>query len=190
MIVVDSLISHIEGDENSSVEMRAFMRHNRHLANLGAGVVVIHHSGKGESSKQYGGSSDIKASVDVAYEVEGVGDPTRLEGLDLKAFKSRFATRQRLRLRFEGSRFYSDEPALVKTNAENLRDLLIAHPGINARDFHSLAVVHKLGRDRARKFLADGRENETIRCSGGAQNAQLHTWVGSRNSHFDGGLPG
>lgn len=187
MIIVDSLISFIDGDENSAVEMRAFMRQPRQLASLGAGVVVIHHSGKAESSKQYRGSSDIKASVDVAYEVEGLGDPTRLERLILKAFKSRFATRQRLSLRFDGSQFFFDEPAgPTKSNREKLRDLLIANPAIKAAGFYSLSVARGLGRDRARAFLTEGRTNGVIRVTPGPNNAQFHTWIGLENGTQNG----
>jgi hypothetical protein len=127
LIVIDALISNLDGDENSSVDIRAFMRQPRRLAGLGCAVGILHNAGKGESSKQFRGSSDIKASVDVAYEIEGFGDPTRLERLKLTAFKSRFATRQTIDLKFDGSRFSSEQPdGPCQTVTEQLRDLLIA----------------------------------------------------------------
>src|SRR5262249_3356615 len=57
LIIYDSLIEFNPGSEQSSTETRAFMRLLRNLANLGATVVILHHTGKAESSKQYRGSS-------------------------------------------------------------------------------------------------------------------------------------
>jgi hypothetical protein len=67
VIIYDSLIEFHPGSEQSSTETRAFMRFFRTLANLGATVIVLHHTGKAETAKQYRGSSDIKAAVDTAY---------------------------------------------------------------------------------------------------------------------------
>jgi hypothetical protein len=143
-------------------------------------VVILHHAGKGESSKKFRGSSDIKASVDVAYEIEGFGDPTRLDRLKLTAFKCRFATQQVIELKYDGARFSSGVPASPgKSVTEQLRDLLIDHPGIKMADFCSLAVAHHLGRDRARAFLTVGKSSGTISLTGGANNAQYHTWSGA-----------
>lgn len=180
LIVVDSLISFLEADENDAVIVRKFMRQLRQLATLGAGVIIQHHAGK-DSSKKYRGSSDIKASVDVAYELDGIGDPTKLDGVVMVAFKARFSVRQRLNLRFDGHKFWSDGPERpCKTVTEQLRDLLIANPGIKSGAFERLAGDHKLGRDRARAFLINGRRQETIEISEGPNNALLHTWVGAK----------
>ena len=181
LVIVDSAIAFIEGNENESAVMRAFMRQNRRLAHLGAGVVIIHHNGKAESAKKYRGSSELKAALDVAYEIQGSGDPTRLKQLSLKAFKSRFATRPCITLRFDGRQFHSDEcQRSSRTNADRLRDLLIANAGIKSAEFFlpALAARHGLGRDRARLFLVEGRNAGTIKSSEGPKNAQFLTWVG------------
>jgi hypothetical protein len=61
----------------------------RRLADMGAAVIVLHHSGKGESARDYRGSSDIKAAIDVGYLLTNMGDGG-LDRLRLKAFKTRF----------------------------------------------------------------------------------------------------
>lgn len=42
----------------------------RNLAAAGATVLIIHHTGKGDGTKEYRGSSDIVAAVDAAFVVE------------------------------------------------------------------------------------------------------------------------
>ena len=50
LLVWDSLIDFHDGDEQSASETRAFMKHFRALANLGATVLVLHHTGKTATS--------------------------------------------------------------------------------------------------------------------------------------------
>ena len=102
LIIYDSLIEFHSGSEQSSTETRSFMRHFRHLANLGASVIFLHHSGKADTSKQYRGSSDIKAAVDTAYALvrtsQGVAE---LGDLALTCFKGRLAPGQNFSMKFK-----------------------------------------------------------------------------------------
>jgi hypothetical protein len=186
LVVVDSLVAFFEGDENSSNAIRTWMKSARALADLGAGVVVVHHNGKAETAKKYRGSSDIKAAVDVAWEIEGIGDPAAFERVRLTPFKSRFTTRPRIQLSFHSGRFYRDDEhdGPAKSNSERLRDLLIANPGIKTADFQALAVTHGLGRDRARTFLIEGKREGIVACSNGSKNAQYFTWKGVESRDF------
>lgn len=72
LIVIDSFISFHPGDENDAAETRQFMQGFRKLADMGATVIFTHHTGKSETSKDYRGSSDIKASVDVGYNLSNL----------------------------------------------------------------------------------------------------------------------
>jgi hypothetical protein len=90
LIVVDSLIAFIGGDENDALIMRAFTNQARKLADLGATVVVIHHDGKAETARDFRGSSDFKASFDQAFHVSDVGPDTKLDRIKLRCFKSRY----------------------------------------------------------------------------------------------------
>ncbi len=89
LVIVDSLAAFLRADENEAQAMRAFLDQARALANFGACVVVIHHSGKADSAKDYRGSSDFKAAVDAAFHVSNYGPEGRLGLLKLRCYKSR-----------------------------------------------------------------------------------------------------
>jgi hypothetical protein len=178
LIVVDSLVSFHGGDENDASETRIYMQGFRRLADLGATIIVLHHTGKSESSKEYRGSSDIKASVDVAYHLANIGgDPSRLELLRLKAFKARFIVQAETIFRCTDGRFTVDGRNASKTVSELLREMLIASPGIQAKQFQDLARDKGLGRDRARVFLENGIKAGTVRADRGPHNTRFHTWA-------------
>ena len=179
LIVVDSLISFLEGDENSANEARNFMQQLRALANMGATVIVLHHSGKGETAQEYRGSSDFKASIDVGYVVANIGpDPAVLERVRLRNFKARFQVSGELVLKFDGLEFVPEEAKAdpLQTNEALLGELLRQNPGVTVRDFQSLAAARSLGRDRARNFLKAGIQRGLIGVTKGDCNARLHTW--------------
>jgi archaellum biogenesis ATPase FlaH len=178
LIVVDSLVSFHGGNENDATETRAYMHGFRRLADLGATIIVLHNSGKGESSKDYRGSSDIKASVDVAYHLANIGaNPSRLELLCLKTFKARFTVQPETIFRCVGGRFRIDSRSPSQTKTDLLRQLLIANPGIKGLEFEALASDKGLGRDRARKFLKDSIDSGAVQALSGSFNTHFHTWV-------------
>jgi len=74
LIVVDSLIGFNPGAENDSSETRRYMGQYRRLASTGAAVWLQHHTGKSETSKDYRGSSDIKASIDIGYHLANLSE--------------------------------------------------------------------------------------------------------------------
>src|SRR5690349_19597765 len=90
LIVLDSLAAFNVNDENSVKEIRAFLNNARQLANLGASVLVIHHSGKAETAQEYRGCRAIKDSVGCRLRVINSNANKKLERLKLKAFKMRF----------------------------------------------------------------------------------------------------
>ena len=61
VIIFDSLVAFHPGSEQDSKRDWKYMDGFRSLASAGATVIVIHHSGKSEGSKEYRGSSDIKS---------------------------------------------------------------------------------------------------------------------------------
>jgi archaellum biogenesis ATPase FlaH len=178
LIVVDSLVSFHGGNENDATETRAFMQGFRRLADLGATIILLHHSGKGESSREYRGSSDIKASIDVGYHLANLGDASQLGMLRLKAFKARFSVQPEIILNYRAGRFEIDGHIPSQTVSESLRVLLIANPGIKAQEFESMAQGKGLGRDRARSFLKNGVYEGTIQTAPGPFNTRFHTWTG------------
>jgi RecA-family ATPase len=179
LIVVDSLVSFHGGDENDATETRAYMQQFRRLAGMGATMIVLHHSGKGESSKEYRGSSDIKASIDVGYHLANLSDSSQLGMLRLKAFKARFSVPPEVILNYRAGHFEIDGREVIRTNQEILRELLIQNPGVLAKRFEDLAAEKGVARNKARDFVATGIVTATIRVDKGPRNTRFHTWVGT-----------
>jgi predicted ATP-dependent serine protease len=159
LIIFDSLIEFHPGSEQSSTETRAFMRYFRALANLGATVIVLHHSGKAETAKIYRGSSDIKAAVDTAYQLDSaVKDANRLGQLSLKCFKGRLVPGQNFGLQFrEREGFVACEvPAATKTITEVIAEILRTNPNSNQSEIVRQAQARGSRRRDIELCLKDG----------------------------------
>ncbi len=190
-IVVDALVAFNQGAENDSSETRDYMHHYRQLANLGATLLVLHNSGKSETSKDYRGSSDIKASVDTAFHLANIGESARLERLELRVFKSRFLMDAgRIVLRYKEGTFYREarEESQIQTNEELLIELLKGQPSVKAGDFENLALGRGIPRNRARAFLRDGVRAGTIHLEIGAKNTKHYRLPESNAEGENGGL--
>ncbi len=158
LVVVDSLIAFGIEDENDSAAMRTFLNQCRRLADLAATVVVLHHDGKSETAKDYRGSSDFKAAVDVAFHVSNFGEDGRLGKLVLRCYKSRYGFVGQVVYEYASGRFVreQDPETVSQTVSEQLTSLLRCNPGITAKKYEELATQRGLGRNRARAFLNDG----------------------------------
>lgn len=137
LIIWDPLVEFHTGDEQSSTDTRRLMKLFRRLTHLGATVIILCHTGKTSSSKPYRGSSDIKASVDTAYELTGTPQNGRIWRIEMRNFKSRIAEGRNFGLEFhEGEGF---GPCGTNRQADALRiedviDAVIAQqPGINQK---------------------------------------------------------
>ena len=144
----------------------------RKLATLGATIVILHHIGR-DTSQDYRGSSDIKASVDIAYKVVHLGDEALLSQLEIRAFKQRISVTPRLYVRYEDGYFRIDERHVAQNVTEGLIELLKANPGIAGAEFERLAVAHKLGRNLARRFL---QTSQSVRIEHLTGNRYEHYW--------------
>ncbi len=182
VIFVDSLVAFRSGDENDAAATRAHMDGYRKLANFGATIVILHHNGKGESSKDYRGSSDFKASLDVGYLVTNIGNPARIESLRLKAFKQRFAVNAEFVLRFRDGEFQADQHCdEQQTNLAIMVRLLMENPRVTIKEFEKLATAKGVGNHRARSFLKSGVSEGSIDLETGQNNAKYYTWLGVKN---------
>jgi hypothetical protein len=157
LLIWDSLVEFHSGDEQSSTETREFMKHFRRLAHLGATVLILHHTGKSGTSKQYRGSTDIKAAVDTAYFLEGHPTDNRLHRLELQNFKSRFAPGMDFGMEFISKRGFAGSGLSKRKPDGNqiLTEILTDHPGSNATEVVALAKG-KLGRNKVNELLAGG----------------------------------
>jgi hypothetical protein len=179
LMIFDSLISFFDGrSENDSAEMRRYMQGFRKLADIGCTVLVVHHSGKGESTKDFRGSSDIKASIDTGWYLSNLGEG-RLDRLRLRAWKCRFAVAPDLVLTYTDGQFIGEDSSPSRSITESLIDMLKANPGIRGTEFEVRARDKGLGRDRARKFLHEGVKTGSVDRRRGRHNSTFFTWLGT-----------
>jgi hypothetical protein len=161
LIVYDSLVEFHSGSEQSATETRAFMRYLRRLANLGAAVLLLHHTGKSESSRVYRGSSDIKAAVDMAYLLERTSvDDGKLGNLTLSCFKGRLAPGPKLSMGFSlGEGFRMCDPPVMngaKSPVDIVREILIAAPRSNQTQVVEAARALGLAKHQVEDCLKNG----------------------------------
>jgi hypothetical protein len=179
LIIFDSLIAFFGGQsENDSAEIRRYMHGFRRLAHAGCTILGLHHSGKGEGTKDYRGSSDIKAAIDSGLHLSNYGEG-RLDRLRVRPWKSRFSVASEIILFYSDGQFTAIEAPPTRTLTERFIELLKAHPGTNMREFERLAAEKDLSRDGARRFLNEGVNANTISRAKGDHNTRKHTWVGA-----------
>jgi hypothetical protein len=169
LIIYDSLIEFHPGSEQSSTETRAFMRQFRTLANMGATVVVLHHTGKAESSKQYRGSSDIKAAVDTAYLLERADEnEPEIRKLVLTCFKSRLALARNFSMEFRRSLGFV--AAELRNVPEIIEDVLRDHPGSNQSEVIKFCMARGCSKSQVEAALKNGKWS----IQKGPKNAKLY----------------
>ena len=178
LILVDSLIAFGGGDENNAAETRASMNQLRRLASMGATIIGIAHVGKSKTSKEYRGSSDFKAAVDLGVCVTNHSKtPGRLDRLAVTAFKDRLGIFTEATFRFSLGGF-TEESGAIRTNVDRLIALLVQNPGVQKCTFLDLAKTEGLGRNRADSFLESFTGSEGgIRIEPGPKNSKLYSWV-------------
>jgi DnaB-like helicase N terminal domain/AAA domain len=172
IVVIDSLIAFHGGDENDAAETRAFMHQLRRLSDLGAAVLITHHDGKADTAKDYRGSSDIKASVDIGFHVSNVSESGHLETLRLRCFKHRFGFVGEVIYRYRDGRFEKDERSGVHSPraASALLSILRQAPGIGIVEFEARAAERGLKRARARAWLDGAERSGIVRVESGPKN--------------------
>lgn len=183
LIIVDSLVAFHDGSEQDASETRRFLNQVRRLANLGATVLLIHHTGKCETAKEYRGSSDIKASVDAAYLLQPLGgDGSKLERLKLKPFKGRFAPLSPILLEYvAGAGFQAiHDTAMAQREAASdvVQAIVRDFPGCSRE--HVLAEARRRGvsRDDAREALTSAEKEGRLTVETGDRGRKIYTPAG------------
>jgi predicted ATP-dependent serine protease len=182
IIVVDSLSAFISGDQNDATVMRACLHSCRRLADAGATPIVLHHTGKSETARDYRGSSDFAAAVDVGLHVSSFATNGRLDRLVLRAWKSRIGACPEIVYHYAGGQFVRSMAAEVReTLSEQLGDILRANPGVTARRLDQLALARGLSRDAVRTYLQDSVMAGRVDRRSGPNNAKEHYLVEAAN---------
>jgi|SRR6185437_10298269 len=178
IVVVDSFSAYLDGDQNDASVCRLFMHKLRRLADVGSTVVILHHSGKGESSADYRGSSDFKAAIDVGFHLSNFGSG-RLDRILLRPFKARMGSDGEIAYSYADGEFVrTADDQVNQTASERLTAILRQSPGVTGQQFESLAA--SLGRNRARTWLADGVLSGAITRRRGKNNASLYHLSGEQ----------
>jgi hypothetical protein len=180
LIIWDSLVEFHDGDEQSSTETREFMRHFRYLADAGATVLALHHTGKADSAQRYRGSSDIEAAVDTAFLLTTVGtNKSRLERLRLTPFKTRFGPLPTYLLRYsdwQGFYLEGTEQQLQEAKAdplETIKEIVRAKPGLNQSQIVAEARQFHIGKGRVAELL---KRRDVFREERGKGNGRFY-WL-------------
>jgi len=174
LIVYDSLIQFHPGSEQDASETRRYLKHFRNLAHMGAALVVLANTGKGENSKHYRGSSDIKAAVDQAFCLESVGDTSEgTRTLRLTPFKCRIVPVEPLRIEFHESGFRLIE-GKSKTNRETVEQVIAANPNRTGKEIVSLARAVGVAKNRAEALLMEGAREGWLIVTPGLHNSNLY----------------
>ncbi len=153
LIIFDSLVGFHPGSEQDASETRRHMQAYISLAAAGASVVVLHHTGKADTTKQYRGSSDIKAAVDVAWVLESLSEPDAgIRSLRLKAFKNRLTLPETVCIEYQDGLFVLSAQR-AQTNREILERLIAEHPGASRGHMEKLAAAAGIPQKRTRALL-------------------------------------
>jgi KaiC/GvpD/RAD55 family RecA-like ATPase len=186
VVIVDSLVSFLKGDEdeNSAVDMRRVFDRCRVLLKLGATVILIHHTNRQGEAR---GSSDFRPACDQAFLVSNLDrDGGRLlDIITLKCEKSRYGLFGNIEYHYaDGKMVRIEDGPPSKPPNEQLRELILANPGILADSFQKLAQEHGVGRNEARRFLETGERSGTVRVQIEGRKRH-HFWRGAEQGEND-----
>ena len=164
LIIYDSLVQFHPGDEQSASDTRPYMDQYRRLANLGATVIILHHTGKSENAQEYRGSSDIKAAVDMAYVLEERSKNNgKLGRLALKNYKARLAASHRsvIGLEFRQGVGFVDwnAPAPPPSPLDAVVEIVGRQPGQNQGEVVKAAMAGGVSKATAEKILKENWGN-------------------------------
>jgi archaellum biogenesis ATPase FlaH len=174
VLIFDSMIAFHPGDEQDASETRRYLQYFRNLAAAGATIILLHHIGKSDSARQYRGSTDIKASVDVAWLLEKLGDPAGLlSGLRLVPFKNRIGTCNTIPISFRDGWFVTEQRA--ESNREIFERLVRTNPYSTGVELHKLGMAAGLPKNQIAQLLLDGVQQGWLQIKSGKRNAKHYS---------------
>jgi hypothetical protein len=138
-------------------------------------IILLHHIGKADTARQYRGSTDIKASVDVAWLLEKLGDPAgALSELRLIPFKNRIGTSNTIPLSFREGEFVTDQRS--ESNREIFERIVRTNPLSTGTEIVKLGIAAGLGKTRIEQLLLEGVKKGwlNVKC-GNKNNAKYYS---------------
>jgi hypothetical protein len=202
VIIVDTLLRHLKKGmkENSSDDIAAWFALFTKLLQIGCSVLVLHHTGKGETTKNGRGSLDIEGVSDFYFKLtnvtpgkNGKPDSSRpIEVVKIERIKGRiqhelwddpvfvhigekwdFTIGEKPTKRKESETTTSEETADTG-DAEKLRAIVEGNPGVTGQRFEELAKEHGIGQRAARIWMKAGVSDGSIVKRLGLNNSRLH----------------
>lgn len=173
LVIFDSFISFHPGSEQDATETREYMDWYRKLASLGGTIMIVHHTGKGDHTKEYRGSSDIKASVDVGYVLTAKKPLLKL--LSLKPFKSREGVLDPILMTLEASRLVPLDPNFIASDDNDWKQVLRViqqSPGLS--QLQIIKALPEIPVYRVRKILMAGESKGDFQVMVGAHNTYAY----------------
>jgi len=175
LMIFDSFIAFLgENSEQDASEVRRYTNDFRKLAQAGATVVFIHHTGKADSTKQYRGSSDIKASIDMGWLLTA---KDRLQGARLTNIKAREGVVENIQFFLEDANLIVVDEKYIKQDDPDflaVHEAVLLHPGSNQSQI--IELVPHIPATRVRKILLLGADVvKTLRVTKGLNNASFYT---------------
>lgn len=154
VIVFDTLNSFMRGaDENSNAVVGDLMVHLREMTDAGGTVIIIHHTGKGVSSRNSRGASAFEGGVDVGWSVAATIEDCVIKKMYLTAWKSRLGKTPRLVYNMIDGR----PIATTDTPKDRLFEILKQNGGLSKDKFEVMVMEkYSFSRQSIRRFLTDG----------------------------------
>jgi hypothetical protein len=186
LVIFDNKAAFDGGDEQDATATRQHMNQYRRLASLGGTILVLHNTGKSETSKEYRGSSDIKASLDMGYVLErtdGTNSGQPLGAMVLKPFKTRVLSGG-IRFDYAGGKFQAATADTPNTRSvvDIVADILRMYPNSSQRQIAGHAKDFNMSKHRVPEALMDGFNSGRFSCSkNGTRNGQTRKWSLAEN---------
>jgi hypothetical protein len=198
VIVVDTLRGHLKKGkkENLTEDIREFYGQFNKLLAMGCAVVVLHHTGKGESTKEGSGSEDIHAVSDYVFKIKNVTRDSAgkisaavpIKKMAIERLKSRdvcelwdetvyldiaddgsFTIGEAAKSK-ESNVTTVDETATV-ADSDKLKAIVKANPGVLVATFEAMAKEQGIGQGVARKWRMSS-----------ISDGSIVKWLGVRNA--------
>jgi AAA domain len=196
VIIVDTLLRHLmKGQkENNADDISDWFRLFDKLLKLGCAVVILHHTGKGETTQHGRGSLDIEGATDYMFKLENVtpganGKPDSslpISVVSIDRIKGRIPCElwdQKVFVHIgkDGSFSVGEKPTKSKSAAldetatvadsDKLMAIVEANPGVLVATFEVMAKDQGIGQGVSRKW----RQAST-------KDGSIVKWLGARNA--------
>jgi hypothetical protein len=149
VIVFDTFASFSTADENDNAAMGAVFKTFRSLTNLGATVIVIHHTTK-DGQSDYRGASAQAGAIDVGLRITSDIVDGRIQNMTVTTFKTRLGDGKPIHYKMDENGIPVRQTMTVN---DVLFDLLKNNQGFTKEKFEDLAKKANFRRATVRDFL-------------------------------------